>query len=249
MTAHYDDLKDKTFLVTGASSGIGRAVALALAEQGASVVLTGRNKERLEAVRMQAGTGASCFVADLVQPAERDSLIDFLPALDGVCHAAGIIDPFPIRYLDESRFNKVFDINAKAPILLTAQLLRKKKVNRQASIVFISSISSNRAMKGGSVYSASKSAIEAFSRTLNIEHSAQEIRSNCIKAGLVQTNILEKAASLSAAVKNSDENNIDSGFIGSPDNIAAAVLFLLSGTSAFTKGTNLVLDGGHSTVI
>lgn len=247
---HYSDLAHKTILVTGASSGIGRAVAIALGNQGSNVILSGRSKERLEEAASQISTQASVYPCDLAIPEERNALADAMPKLDGVCHSAGIINPFPIRYLNDEQFDKVFDINAKAPILLTSRLLGKKKFNEKASIVFISSVASDRAMKGGSVYSASKAAIEAFSRCITNEHTDKKIRANCLKPGLTETRIFDQTNALSTAT--GAENWLEeykSRYplgLGKPNDIAAATLFLLSAASQWITGATLTLDGGLS---
>jgi NAD(P)-dependent dehydrogenase (short-subunit alcohol dehydrogenase family) len=250
---HYQDLKNKTFLVTGASSGIGRAIAIALGKQGAKIILTGRNEERLAETAGHISSHTTILPADLTIETERNTLVGQLPTLDGVCHSAGIIDPFPIRYLDEQQFDKVFQINAVAPILLTSRLLGKKKFNDGASIVFISSVVSDRAMKGGSVYSTSKAAIESFSRGITLEHASKKMRSNCIRPALTETNILKQANELVKAA--ASENWLDEyklkyplGF-GKPEDVAAATLFLLSTTSRWITGTTLTLDGGLSSQI
>lgn len=253
MTAQYPDLKEKTFLVTGASSGIGRAVALALADQGAYVVATGRNEERLQATCQEAGNHCSQLACDLTDATQRNTLVTNLPQLDGVCHAAGIIDPFPIRYLDEARFDKLFDINAKAPILLTSRLLGKKKLNARASLVFVSSISAGLAMKGGSLYSASKAALEAFSKNVTLEHAQKHIRSNCLKPGMVKTAIYDQAKQF-ADNSGGDElyrqyrAQYPLGF-GAPEQVAESAVFLLSDSSAWISSSGLVMDGGYSAQI
>src|SRR6218665_673460 len=240
---HYPDLANKTILVTGASSGIGRAVAIALGMQGSNIVLCGRNKQCLEETASQIRTQTSIHPCDLAMPEQRNALVDVMPKLDGVCHSAGIISPFPIRYLNDEQFDKVFNINAKAPILLTSRLLGKKKFNDGASIVFISSIASDRAMKGGSVYSASKAAIEAFSRCITHEHADKKIRANCLKPGLTETRIFDQTNALSTAT--GSENWLEDYKLryplglGQPNDTAAAALFLLSSASRWVTGAAL----------
>lgn len=249
MNAIYKDLENKTFFVTGASSGIGRAIAIALGEQGANVVITGRDKTRLQETADMISTETTQIVANLVEESERNALVDALPSIDGVCHAAGIINPFPIRYLDQAQFDKVFAINATAPILLTSRLLGKKKFNNNASIVFISSVSSDRAMKGGATYTISKAAIEAYSRTVTLEHSAQGIRSNCIKPGLTKTDLLAQAERLAMEISKNEREEVYQKHLlglGTPKDVANAVLFLLSDNSRWFTGSTLTLDGGLS---
>ena len=250
MTAHYDDLKNKTFLVTGASSGIGQAIAIALGAQGANVIITGRNQERLDATKQQIGKQASTHVADLTNTEARHQLVEALPQLDGICHAAGIIDPFPIRYLNEAVFERIFSINVIAPILLTSSALQKKKINEGASFVFLSSVSSSKAMKGGSLYCASKSAIEAFSRNITLEHAPKRIRSNCIKAGMVDTAMYQQAKEY-VELGTLEEKRIsyESQYplgIGKTEDIASLCLFLLSSSSQWITGTSITADGGFT---
>lgn len=249
-TAIYPDLKGKTFLVTGASSGIGRAVAIALGQQGSNVVITGRNKEQLQETADQIASQVTTHICDLTDTKQRDNLADSMPMLDGICHSAGIINPFPIRYLDEEQFDKVFNINAKAPILLTSRLLRKKKLNNNSSIVFLSSVASDIGMKGGSVYATSKAAIEAFSRSITIEHQAKAIRSNCLKLGLVKTPIFDQAKALIEAAEDNNPNGLNKlyyplGF-GNTQQVSATALFLLSAASSWITSVNLIADGGFS---
>ncbi|MDF3029536.1 MAG: family oxidoreductase [Moraxellaceae bacterium] len=248
MMGNYQDLESKTFLVTGASSGIGRAIAIALSRQKAKVYITGRSSERLdETLRSFEGEGV-VIPADLTVAEEREHLVDSLPALDGVCHCAGIINPFPIRYVDQAQLDKIFDINGAAPMLLTSRLLGKKKIRDDGALVFISSVASERGMKGGSLYSASKAALEAFSRSITLEHSAKRIRSNCLKPALVRTPLYEQAkdhATAAGSLENYEayETRYPLG-IGTPEDVASAALFLLSSASRWITGTSLVLDGG-----
>lgn len=244
MIGHYQDLADKTILVTGASSGIGRAIAVALGAQQARVIVTGRDAARLDETLALTGSSSRAIAADLTIAEERDRLMAALPSLDGICHAAGIIDPLPIRFIDRKRFDKVFEINANAPILLTAQLLGAKKLNPDASIVFISSIASSHSMKGGSLYSASKAALEAFSKSIVLEHSARRIRANCLKPALVRTPMYDQVQHLSQmGGLESSEAQYPLG-LGTPDDIAAATLFLLSGASRWIASTSIIMDGG-----
>lgn len=243
MTGKYQDLEHKTFLVTGASSGIGRAVALALSAQGAGVIITGRDTERLNDTLVQLNDQCSALPCDLTSAEARAQLVESLPALDGICHAAGIIDPFPIRFIDQARLEKMFAINTEAPILLTAGLLGGKKLRHGASIVFISSVSSGYGMKGGSLYVASKAALEAFSRGIVLEHAGRRIRANCLKPSLVRTPMYDQAADLTNLEHAAARHPL--GF-GEPEDVANAALFLLSDASRWIASTNLIMDGGMS---
>jgi len=234
MIGHYQDLESKTFLVTGASSGIGRAVAVALGAQKARVIATGRDQERLDETLAQVGGDSMALPCDLRSPAARAELVEALPALDGICHAAGIIDPFPIRFLDQARFEKIFAINATAPILLTSALLGRKKLKADASIVFISSAASSHGMKGGSLYSATKAALEAFSRAIVLEHATQRIRSNCLKPAMVRTPLYERAAELWIMDGLAKAEARQPLGLGTPEDVASATLIMDGGMTAGT---------------
>jgi|SRR5690554_177436 len=240
----FSDLEGKTILVTGASSGIGRGVAIALAEQGVDVVLVGRNESSLDQLSKELGGKAQKLSVDLTDAAERMALVAALPSLDGVFHCAGVVDPFPVGFLNEEKLASVMNINFSAPVLLTSALLRKKKINHSASLVFMSSVASGFAYKGSASYSASKAALEAYSRSLAIEHGSKKIRANCVLAAMVRTPIFEKTERLhgqEAMQRHEQEYPLG---VGEVSDIAEVVLFLLSGASRWMTGASLVLDGG-----
>lgn len=241
---HYSDLEGKAFLITGASSGIGKAIASALIAQNARVVITGRDDHRLNETLSSLGERATAIRADLTSEAERESLIGNLPDLDGICHAAGIVSPFPVRYINDAEIQKTFSINTLAPMLITSRLLGMRKLKKDASVVFLSSISSDRCVRGGAIYSASKAALEAFSRTITIEHSIDRIRANCIKPALVNTPIYEKTLEKTSEKAIKDYMDRAPLGIGHPDDVAAAALFLLSSASRWITSTSITLDGG-----
>ena len=238
------DLKNKTILVTGASSGIGRETAILLNDLGAKLILTGRNLKKLEETKSLLKKAHHTFQADLTVEAERVALIVSLPKLDGVVNAAGIIYPFPLKFITEKHLDAVFDINFKAQALLNSALLKQKKVAKSCSFVFISSISSQFPYQGGALYTSTKAALEAYSRSLALEHSGKEIRSNCISPGLVKTQIFEETLKASNPEElEKYEKHYPLGF-GDPIDVANTIAFLLSNRSRWITGQNIVLDGG-----
>ena len=238
------DLKNKTILVTGASSGIGREVAILLDSLGADLLLTGRNLEKLKETKAQLKSEQNIFQADLTLEEDRIALIASLPSLDGVVNAAGIIYPFPLKFITEKHLDTVFDINFKAQVLLNSTLFKQKKIAENCSFIFISSISSQFPYQGGSLYTSSKGALEAYSRALALEHSSKKIRSNCISPGLVKTNIFEETLKASSPEElEKYEKHYPLGF-GEPVDIANTIAFLLSNRSRWITGQNIVLDGG-----
>lgn len=239
-------LNDKTIFITGASSGIGREVAITVASMGAKTVITGRDEVRLkETFQSLKGSGHQMFVADLIVENELNDLVKNLPQLDGVVHCAGKVHPFPIKFYTDEKIHEIFDINYKAPVMLMAGIGRTKKLNKSASIVFMSSISAQHPPKGGALYSGAKSALEAFSKGVALEFFLQGVRSNCIAAAMVKTPMYEVAAL--QTTHEAMENHLSKYplGIGLPQDIANAVVFLLSDGSRWITGTTLTLDGGY----
>jgi predicted outer membrane repeat protein len=220
-------LDGKKILITGAGSGIGLGTARFAKEMGAELFLTGRNEERLKKAALSIGVSEDrVFIADLTQTAQIQNLIKEIPSLDGLVHCAGVVHPFPVKFLDDKKLDQTLSVNYTAPVLLTSGLLRAKKINSNASIVFISSISAHRPYKGGAVYTGSKAALESYMKTVAAEHFPQGIRSNSISPGMVKTAMYD----LTVGDKSEE--------------VAHAVVYLLSSASRWVTGTNLILDGG-----
>ena len=135
-------LENKIILVTGASSGIGKATAIECSKMGAKIIITGRDLKRLQETYGELeGEGHSIFQADLIIKEEFDALFNSISKLDGVVHSAGIARHLLFNFLKENQFNEMMDINFRIPTLFTQQLLKQKKINPGASIVFINSTS------------------------------------------------------------------------------------------------------------
>jgi len=238
-------LQNKTILVTGASSGIGAEASKTFANLGATVILSARNKERLQLTYDKLPNGAHQILeADLSKTEQIADLVAKVPNLDGIVHSSGIIRPFPIKFIGQKQIDEIFGINYQGPVLLTSQLLRKRKINKGASIVFMSSISSNFSHKGGALYSGSKAAINSYSKTIALEFAHQKIRSNVICAAMVKTPLFEEAEkTITKEMMDKHGVHYPLGF-GTPEDIAQAMVFLLSNASNWITGTELVMDGG-----
>lgn len=238
-------LANKTIIVTGASSGIGAQTAISASELGATVILSARNKSKLEETFSKLkGENHQIIVADLTKLEEVQELVEKVKNIDGVVHSSGIVRPFPVKFIDEKHIKEMFEINYNAPVLLMSKLFKAKKINKSASIVFMSSISSYFSHKGGALYSSSKAAINSYSKTIAIEFSQQKIRSNVVSAAMVKTAIFNEAEGvISKEMMDAHGKDYPLGF-GEPEDVANAIIFLLSDASKWITGTEIVMDGG-----
>jgi len=238
-------LENKTILVTGASSGIGAQTAISASKIGATVILTARNKAKLEETFSKLKEGNhKIIIADLTKTDDIQHLIEKVEKLDGVVHSSGIVRPFPVKFIDEKHIQEMFEINYNAPVLLMSKLFKAKKINKLASVVFMSSISSHFSHKGGALYSSAKAAINSYSKTIALEFSQQKIRSNVITAAMVKTAIFNEAEGvISKEMMDDHGKNYPLGF-GEPEDVANAIIFLLSDASKWITGTEIVMDGG-----
>lgn len=240
-------LAGKKILITGASSGIGKAVAIECSKMGAAVYITGRNLARLNKTLQEMEGVENCSIsADLTNSAELDALVEQLPVLDGIVHSAGVSHPTPFSFVNEDKINQTFSVNFNAPVLLNLSLLKQKKINKKASIVFISSISGvHISSPGGSVYSASKSAINGIMQGMAIDLAGKGIRVNSINPGMVETDIL-LGSGITEEQLLEEKKKYPLKRFAQPIEIAYAAVYLLSDTSQWVTGTNLKVDGGFT---
>lgn len=239
-------LKGKTILVTGASSGIGRATAIECSKMGASVIITARNEDRLnETLLAMEGKDHQCIICDLSDESSIDLLVDKIGEVDGVVNNAGYIDLLPVKLIKSQRFEAILTINTIAPIILFQKLLKKKKIKNYSSVVFTSSLAGiGYGTVGNSMYSATKGAICAFVKVASKELASRNIRVNTVCPGMVKTSIMSKG-NVSNTQLEEDEKNYPLGY-GEPLDVALAIIYLLSNASKWVTGTNLILDGGVS---
>ncbi len=238
------NLEGKRVLITGASSGIGKATAEECAKCGAQVVLTARNEERLKAtLDSLEGEGHSMIIADLTNQDELSTLIGKLDAaLDGVVLCAGINDKSIIKFLNQEHVDKMLATNFTSPVYLSQMLTKKKKLNKEASIVFISSISAFYPSISNAMYASSKAALSQFAKVLALEVMPQKIRVNCIEPAFVETDMLNKYE----ITDKMDEirANAPFGRFLEPAEVALAAIYFLSDATKLVTGSNLVMDGG-----
>lgn len=237
-------LKGKTILVTGASSGIGRGIAIACSKMGAKMVLGGRDENRLnETLSMLEGEGHLLAKADLADSVQLETMVGELPKLDGIVHCAGIGQRVLCKQLDEIDFDSVMNANVKAPVMIQTALLKKKKINKGASIVFVASVAAESPSVGNAVYSASKGAIISYANCLMMELAPRLIRVNCISPGMVWTDLIKKGGLTEDELKQ-DELNYPLKRYGTPDDIANLAIYMLSDASSWMTGSNVKIAGG-----
>lgn len=235
-------LAGKTVLVTGASSGIGRATAIECSRLGAMVVATGRNEARLrETMAALTGEGHVSILADLTKAEEVARLVSELPQIDGFVCNAGIIKRRPVSYVKEEELHEVFETNTFAAFMLTKALMKARKMNRGGSMVFMSSMAARQVTPGNAMYAASKAAVESFARSCALEYAPMQVRANAILAGMVETPLTVKGL-LSAEDLERDKQHYLLKRHGKPEEIAWAVIYLLSDASAWTSGTSLMVS-------
>lgn len=239
-------LEGKTILITGASSGIGRRTAIECSKMGATLVITGRNQERLnDTLSSLEGEGHLTFAGDLTEDVAMEALMEQLPPLNGVFFCAGVTDTTPAKFIDEEKIERVFSINIKSPMLLTKWLVKKKKIQAGASLVYMSSYGAEVVTPGLGIYAASKGAVNSFMRAIATEMSARKVRSNSIMAMMVQTELMDTLGSFSKEDFEKDEAKYPLGY-GKPEDVAFAAIYLLSDASKWITGSIIKMDGGST---
>ena len=237
-------LSGKIILITGASSGIGRSIAIECSKLGATLILTGRNPERLrDTMTNLKGNGHISKVMDLNDFDSLSSFAEEIQKLDGIVYSAGIQKICPAKFIHREDLNNVFETNLFSGINLNSLLQQKKKLKSSASIVFISSIAAGIVAEvGNAIYSASKGAILSFAKVLALELAPQKIRVNCVLPGMIKTPLLN---SFSEDINHleMDEKRYPFGY-GEPSDVAFAAIYLLSNASKWVTGTEIILDGG-----
>lgn len=236
-------LERKTILVTGASSGIGKATAIECSKMGAKVILLGRNTERLnETLAECEGEGHKVVQFDLGNLERISAICDDLENLDGVVHCAGVNTKYLVKSINQGKIDELFHTNYYAPALMSQTMLKNKKLNKNASLVFISSISTNYASVSNALYASSKGALNSFVRCLAMEIAPRGMRANIIQPGIIDTPIL-KAYALTDELQDF-KSACPLGHPGEPHDIAMGCVYLLSDASKFTTGSIMTIDGG-----
>lgn len=238
-------LEGKTILVTGASSGIGRGIAIACSKMGASVIVNGRNEQRLsETMSEMEGDDNLSLAADLSDNVALAEMVSKLPKLDGIVHCAGIGQRVLCKQLQESDLDNMMNVNFKAPVMLQTEILKQKKINKSASIVFIASIACDSPTIGNAMYSASKGAIISYANCLALELAPRLIRVNSILPAMIWTDLIFKGGITEEELKE-DEKKYPLKRYGKPEDIANLAIYLLSDASSWMSGSSIRITGGN----
>lgn len=244
-------LEGKIVLVTGASSGIGRATAIECAKLGASVIITARNEQRLSAVLAELdsslGQKHQIIIADIASEEGLNALISALPVLDGVSSNAGIaLGNSPIKFIGEEQMHSLMQTNTYSHVLLAKMLFKKKLISKNGSIVFTASIGGTVSHgPGNTLYGMSKNALLAFAKYAAIEFAPRGIRVNCVSPGMIETPLINLDA-LTDEDKAIDADKYLLKRYGKPEEVARTTAFLLGDASSFITGTAIVVDGGYT---
>ncbi|MBO4827673.1 MAG: SDR family oxidoreductase [Prevotella sp.] len=238
-------LEGKSILVTGASSGIGQETAIQCSKLGASLIISGRNEERLNETFLQLeGGGHSMIVSELTHKEEVENLVNKVDTLNGVVLCAGIGMTSPFLFSSRDKYDSVFEINFYAPVELLRLLVKKKRIGKESSVVFVSSIGGVESFSlGNCVYGASKAAINSTMRFCAKELAVKKIRVNTVNPGMVNTKLIHNGA-ISEEQYELDMEKYPLKRYGEPQDIAYGIIYLLSDASSWVTGHSLVIDGG-----
>ena len=238
--------------VTGASSGIGRAIAVELGRRSARVILIGRNQANLEATASQLPAGASRVIVQDLR--ELDAIMPLIRAhvqahgrIYGLCYCSGVVETRPLGSFRAAGFREMVDVNVTAGLELARAVCRRDvMIEEGGALLFIASIYGIVGMPGQMAYSATKGALQAAARSLAIELSRRRIRVNTLSPGLVRTPMTEAAFSMLSKEQVRDLEAAHPLGTGTPEDVARAAAFLLAPQSGWITGTDLVIDGGYT---
>lgn len=237
-------LKDKHIFVFGATGGIGQEICNSIIEHGGVPIIGGRDSQKLFELKSKKSIDGDVLILESLDEDIIEDEVKKLPQLSGFVFAAGINRLTTLKSLNLNKFEETLHVNTILPAIITKHLLKGKKLNRQSSIVYISSIAGiHRSSVGNSTYSASKAALDGFMKNAALELASQQIRVNCVNPAMIRTQLLGKNG-ISEEEYIKDEATYPLGRYGSPEDVANSVVFLLSPAASWITGQSLILDGG-----
>lgn len=245
------NLKGKKIIVTGASSGIGRQCSIDFSRMGATVIMIARNAERLnQTLKELVGTDHIVISADLTDfkavPGIIEAINKSVGKIDGLVNCAGISTTLPLKLMSVEKLDEFFQTNVYTAIELTREVTKVKHMNTGGSVVFFSSIMGCVGESGKSLYSMTKGALIAATRSLACEFARRQIRVNCISPGAILTPINEKLPHMADPDQRKllEEKHLLG--LGQTSDISSACIYLLSNASRWVTGQNLIIDGGYT---
>lgn len=237
-------LEGKVILVTGASSGIGRGIAVACSKMGAKVIINGRNLVKLEETKsLMVGDNNLIIAGDLTDYKSIVNIVSQVPNIDGIVYCAGIGDRILCKNVREEDIDRLMNINFRAPVLMQTEILKQKKINKNGSVIFVASIANDSPSIGNSLYSATKGAIISYANCLQLELAPRLIRVNCISPAMVWTDLIYKGGVTEEELYE-DEKRYPLKRYGFPEDVANLAIYLLSDASAWMTGSNIKITGG-----
>jgi NAD(P)-dependent dehydrogenase (short-subunit alcohol dehydrogenase family) len=245
-----DALAGRTILITGASSGLGRAAAIAVAAHGGKVVATGRDPARLDETLAVLSGGGHSAVAAAIDDADQAAELMAQAAtaaggLDGVFHSAGAVVVLPTRLVKQKHIDQVFGAAVQGALGIARAAAKAEVMKPGGSIIFMSSAAAHRGRPGLAAYSAAKAAVEGLTRSLACELAAKGVRVNAIAGGAIETEMHQRVIRPLSDEAIAAYAGLHPLGVGKPDDVANAALFLLSDASTWITGATLAVDGGY----
>lgn len=247
-------LENKTILVTGASSGIGKITSIECSKLGASVIITARNKERLSAVMSELDTSMGqkhqLLLSDLDSDDGIKYVIEQVSEIDGLSSNVGIsLGSTPIKFISDDAIESVWQVNTFSHVRLIRDLFKKKKLKKKSSVVITASVGGVTAFNvGNSIYGMSKAALNSFMKFCAVDFASRGIRCNSICPGMIETPMNNGDGTLNEEDYKTDKEHYLLKRYGKPEEVAWATAFLLSDASSFITGVSLRVDGGLSII-
>jgi gluconate 5-dehydrogenase len=244
------NLAGKTALITGGGTGLGLATAKAMVEAGAKVIITGRREELLQQACAELGSMASYSVFDLAQtgaiPAFVNNIEENFGAIDVLVNNAGINMKKDLLDVTDEDFGKIIQTNQTSVFALTREVARKMALRKKGSIIMISSMAAKYGIPKVIAYTAAKSAVEGMTKAMAVDLSPMGIRVKCVAPGFIETDMSAKALNNDPKRKNKVLSRTPLGYLGKPEDVGYAVVYLASDAAKYVTGISLVVDGGNS---
>lgn len=242
-------LNGKTILVTGASSGIGRSIAIECSKMGAHIIAAGRNIERLEdTISLMEGASNSYITGDLTNHDDIDNIIKNLPKIDGVVLCAGVGNSTLIPFATPEKMKLIFDINFFSQVELFRLLVKKKILTKNSSVVAISSIGGYSSFTfANTIYGSAKASLRTWMKFASKELAGKQIRVNSICPGMIDTPLIHKGT-ITEEQLTEDAKRYPLGHYGQPEDVAYCAVYLLSDAAKWVTGSTFVIDGGISNI-